>query len=219
MDPLLFQLIIAINSLLIGVVLVLGVQHARAHFRPQKPALPTQTATPQLRQQLMAKAEERYNSVLEQSAATLERNLNATTGELTRTLTEIGSDILDKETRLFGEKLTSLRQASQNMLDSANGSIAKQQAEVEAELQNYKTKLEQDMASKMNKREAEMTAELNAQKEELIASLDSKLTDTISAFLTETLGKEVDLGAQGPYLVAMLEERKDDLIKGVRDEA
>jgi hypothetical protein len=90
---------------------------------------------------------------------------------------------------------------------------------VEAELTQYKQTLEQDMAAKILAREQAMTSELSAQKQQLIAALDSRLTDTISAFLTETLGNEVDLGAQAPYLVAMLEERKAELLKGVQDDA
>ena len=79
--------------------------------------------------------------------------------------------------------------------------------------------LEQDMAARLNQKEQMMAAELTAQKQQLIAALDSKLTDTISAFLAETLGNAVDLGAQAPYLVAMLEERKAELIDGVNREA
>lgn len=223
MSPLLFQIIIAINAFLLGIVLVLGIQHARAHFKGQKPALPNQgtqaAMAPQLRQQLLTQAQQRYNAVLENSAVTLQQNLNATTSELTQTMTEIGSNILEQEMKLFGEKLASIRQASQSMLDGANGTIVQQQAAVEAELTQYKQTLEQDMAAKILAREQAMTSELSAQKQQLIAALDSRLTDTISAFLTETLGNEVDLGAQAPYLVAMLEERKAELLKGVQDDA
>lgn len=223
MSPLLFQIIIAANAFLVGIVSILAVQHGRAHFKGKKPELPSQSGTastaPQLRQQIMAKAQERYNTVLEQSAATLSENLNATTAELTSTLTEIGSNILEQEIKLFGEKLASLRQSSEHMLDGANGTIAKQQADVEAELQQYKAKLEQDMAAKMTAREQAMNADLAAQKQQMVAALDTKLSDAVSAFLTETLGNEVDLGAQTPYLLQTLEERKKELLGEVHDEA
>ena len=67
MDSMLVQIIIGVNLFLLGGVMVLAIQHARAHFRPQKPA-PGQQSTsvaPQLRQQLMTQAQERYNAVLE----------------------------------------------------------------------------------------------------------------------------------------------------------
>jgi hypothetical protein len=221
MDPLLFQIIIAANAFLLGAVLVLAVQHARAHFRGEKPELTAQkgAVAPQLRQQLLAQAQERYNTVVAKSAETLASNLNQTTAELTQTLTEVGTNILEQETKAFGEKLTSLRQTSESMIDGANGTIAQQKAQVEAEIAQYKMQLEQDMAARLNQKEQMMAAELTAQKQQLIAALDSKLTDTISAFLAETLGNEVDLGAQAPYLVAMLEERKAELIDGVNREA
>jgi hypothetical protein len=105
------------------------------------------------------------------------------------------------------------------MLDNANGTIASQQATVESELQQYKAKMEQDMATKFAEREQAMAAKLAMQKQQLVAALDSRLTDTIGAFLAETLGNEVDLGAQAPYLVAMLEEHKNELLQGIQNDA
>ena len=45
----------------------------------------------------------------------------------------------------------------------------------------------------------------------LMAKFDVKLADVVSNYLTETLGNDVDLGAQGPYLFRMLEEHKSEL--------
>lgn len=222
MNPLLFQIIIAVNAFLVGVVFILAIQHGRAHLKGKKPELPNQSTAataPQLRQQILAQAQQRYNEVLEQSAATLSENLSATTAELTSTLTEIGSNILDQETKLFGEKLASLRQSSEHMLDGANGTIAQQQAAVQAELEQYKQRLEQDMTAKMSAKEQALGAELAAQKQQLVAALDTKLSDAVSAFLAETLGNEVDLGAQTPYLLQTLEERKHELVQEINDEA
>jgi len=33
-----------------------------------------------------------------------------------------------------------------------------------------------------------------------MAKFDAKLSDVVSSYLTETLGNDIDLGAQGPYL-------------------
>jgi hypothetical protein len=48
--------------------------------------------------------------------------------------------------------------------------------------------------------------------------MDTKLADAVTSFLMETLQHNVDLGAQSAYLTAMLDEHKDELVKGVKHE-
>jgi phenylpyruvate tautomerase PptA (4-oxalocrotonate tautomerase family) len=67
--------------------------------------------------------------------------------------------------------------------------------------------------------QARLAEELANEKQRLAQLLDTKLADAVASFLVETLGKEVDLGAQAAYLTSMLEAHKDELIKGVTDEA
>ena len=64
-----------------------------------------------------------------------------------------------------------------------------------------------------------MTEEITNEKEKLIQQIDTRLADAVTSFLIETLGHNVDLGAQNKYLIEMLEEHKPELIKGVKDEA
>jgi hypothetical protein len=63
-----------------------------------------------------------------------------------------------------------------------------------------------------------MVEEVAAERQALIQQMETKLADGVASFLTETLQHNVDLGAQTAYLTAMLEEHKDELTKGLKDE-
>ena len=58
---------------------------------------------------------------------------------------------------------------------------------------------------------ARVQEELKKHEARLIAQFDNKVSDVVSQYLTETLGNDVDLGAQGPYLFRMLSEHKDEI--------
>ena len=57
-----------------------------------------------------------------------------------------------------------------------------------------------------------------AEKQQLIAQIDTKLADAVTSFLVETLGHNVDLGAQSDYLISVLDEHKAEFTKRVTDE-
>ena len=56
-----------------------------------------------------------------------------------------------------------------------------------------------------------------AEKKQIMARIDTKLSDSVASFLLETLGHEVDLGAQQTYLTKMLEEHKDDFKRSLSE--
>ena len=57
----------------------------------------------------------------------------------------------------------------------------------------------------------DMQADIKRQQAQVMAKFDAKLSDVVSSYLTETLGNDVDLGAQSRYLFRMLDEHKDEL--------
>ena len=63
--------------------------------------------------------------------------------------------------------------------------------------------------------EAAMNAEVTAEKQFLINLANAKLADAVASFLVETLGHNIDLGTQTTYLTAMLEEHKEEILKGI----
>jgi DNA anti-recombination protein RmuC len=56
-----------------------------------------------------------------------------------------------------------------------------------------------------------MHSDVERERNELVTRFDTRLADLVSNYLMETLGNDVDLGAQGPYLFRMLEEHRAEL--------
>ena len=166
--------------------------------------------------QLRDKLVDRQSSIdsqLTEHQAKLEAELSARQGE-------IETEYLERKAEY------SKRQAE------IEAKLAEHQAELDAVLKERETKLAEHQTllenelTERQKRYAERQAELDAQldqemsnKRQLLAQqLDARLTESVLSFLTETLGHEVDLGAQTTYLTKMLEEHKTELTKGITDE-
>jgi hypothetical protein len=100
----------------------------------------------------------------------------------------------------YQETLTGLREAAVAPLTHLNDLADQQKAALSQQLQSE---------TKRHKRH----------QGRLVATFDAKLSDVVSNYLIETLGSDVDLGAQGPYLFRMLEEHKDELKQEILDGA
>ena len=198
---------LAINVLAIGSLLTLAIQHAYAHFHPRPVAKPAfhgnQNAhiPAEVRQRLIEAAEANYQNVLNKAAADLQHDLATTAAKLNEQLGAVGGTIIQEELK-----------KNQTQLDATTGVVNKKLAAQEAELEASLIKTTEEM-------QARLAEELTNEKQRLAQLLDTKLSDAVASFLVETLGKEVDLGAQAAYLTATLEAHKDELIKGVTGEA
>ena len=89
-------------------------------------------------------------------------------------------------------------------------------AEHQAALEDQLTQRQEIHSAKQAELEAKLEAEMLKRRDAYAAQLDTKLSDAVAAFLADTLGHNVDLGAQTSYLVSQLEAHKDELIKEVR---
>ena len=103
--------------------------------------------------------------------------------------------------------------------------LAKRQATLEAKVNERQIALEgefNERQAKLTKQQDDLETKLNqeiaSEKQVLIQQMESKLSDAIATFLNETLRHNVDLGAQGDYLTAMLEEHKAELVKDISNE-
>ena len=103
--------------------------------------------------------------------------------------------------------LDALRQQTEANINGAQTEITKHQTDL-------KTRID----AKQAELEAKMVEEVNAEKQILVQQIETKLSDAVASFLTETLQHNIDLGAQSSYLTTMLEEHKDELLKGISDE-
>lgn len=209
------QWVLYVSIFVIGILTTLAIDHAIEHMRlkkaPKKPATPATTGVsipPAVREQLLQMAQNNFQKVLEKSAVELQRDLGAISEKLNRQLEKMGSDIVNSESERYRKTIDALRKQAETTLQSATAEVSTHQADISDKLTARQAELEANLKQKMADEQAQ-----------LIKQIDTKLSDAVLSFLTETMQHNVDLGAQSDYLVAMLEEHKDDLRKGVSDEA
>jgi hypothetical protein len=197
-----FTLFLIINAFIVGGLLTLAIQHAYAHFRPHKEEKKAATVDhsahlpPAIREQLLANAQKKYQTMLDQSALDLQKDLGSTAHVLTTQLHKIGGKIVNDE-------LDQYKNALRDMHVQADDAINGGRKDIEAYQAEMKTKLSDEVV---------------AEKARLIAQIDTKLSDAVVSFLIETLQHDVDLGAQSAYLTKTLEQHKEEFKKGVSDE-
>ena len=102
----------------------------------------------------------------------------------------------------------SYKQNLQQQLENLNQKAETSLTDVSADIDDYKKQLKQDMQQQMKSAQAQLAEQI-----------DNKLADAVSSFLVETLGHNVDLGAQEDYLIKSLEDHKTELLKEVKPDA
>ena len=96
------------------------------------------------------------------------------------------------------------KQTLQLQLEQLNKKAKTSMTDISDDIDGYKDQLKQDMQAQMKSAQQQLTEQI-----------DAKLADAVSSFLVETLGHNVDLGAQEDYLVKSLEAHKDELRREV----
>lgn len=206
------QITLLITFFLIGVVSVTAARHAYAHFRPrededkphknntQQPVrLPTE-----VKERLLEASEVKFQTIINHSSAELEYDLKTTAAKLNSRLEKLGSEIVGEEMKRYRMDLEQLRKQTEANIEDAQKDITSHQADLKARIDARRAELE----SKMNE-------EITAEKQILVQLANTKLADAVASFLVETLGHNIDLGTQTAYLTAMLEEHKEEIMKGI----
>lgn len=97
------------------------------------------------------------------------------------------------------------------LIKARESRLAEHQARLDADLLKH----QQAHEKKRAELESQLEQEIAARREHYLKRIDTNFSETIAAFLTETLGHDVDLGAQKQYLLSVLEEHKEELKKGL----
>lgn len=184
---------------IMGALAATALRHAYAHFHPAPQPEPehphahpaANQLPPDERQRMVERAKTNFQAVLDHTSAQLQHDLGETEARLTHRLEKLGTDIVDKEMERYHAELDRLREQVETAEKGATGELGEHQAELKAK----------------------MAEEVETEKQHLLAQLDTKVADATLSFLTETLQHNVDLGAQLPYLIKMLEEHKAELKK------
>lgn len=198
------QLFLLIDVFFMGVLAALAVRHGRAHLRPHQGA-PAQSAAPvsaavqvpaAVKTRMIEAAEGNFQTTLAQTASGLAQDLGATTDRINELLNKLGTEVIGNELEQYRAELTRLRQEATASLQGVSQAVAQHETALKAQL----------------------AQEVAAEKQRLISQIDTRLSDAVASFLLETLGHNVDLGAQAPYLTAMLSEHKQELIEGIQSD-
>ena len=206
------QIFLLINVFLIGVLTAVGVRSAYVHFRspkeqpkPSHPALEVELPT-ETKEQLLKEATDKLQSIVDHSADEFQHNLRATATKLNTQLEHLGGEIVTNEMTRYRLSLDELRAQAKAAFATAENDVTTHQAELEKALVERRKELE-----------TKMLEEIAAEKAKLLQQIDTRLSDAVVSFIIETLGHNVDLGAQTAYLTSVLEENKEQLKKEVSD--
>jgi len=219
MELTILQIFLMIDIFVMGALADMAIRHAYAHFKQPQKQIEEKAPLkdkPQVADHLPAKVRERliessqihFQSVLNRSATTLERDLKTTTSKMTKQLDKVGSEIILSEMKRYRGDLEALRKQAEAIIENAQRDVVEHQDELKTE-----------MAKKQADLEAKLKDEIIAEKQELAGQIDSKLSNAVASFLVETMQHEIDLGAQTAYLTKMLDEHKAELVKELMDEA
>lgn len=150
-------------------------------------------------------------TAISQITAEFKRDLNATLGQVSHNSEAEVKGIV----AAYNNNLSSLQNSAGQEMQKATQQLV---ADFRRTLDSIKVAAEkplEQMGSMVEEQRAGFNArvqeELKKHEARLIAQFDNKVSDVVSQYLTETLGNDVDLGAQGPYLFRMLAEHKDEI--------
>lgn len=234
MSATLLQLYLLLLMLVIGILATIAFQQAYAHFYPDKghdsrkglsdlqgsqgsQKLQGQSTSmpPAIKEQLLRQSQANFQAVLDKSAEDLQHDLDKTAGELNRVLQKIGAEVVGNEMERYRLQLDDIRKQAAGAIGSAQDDIAKHQAELKASLQQEQAQARARLATEISGEKQRVIQEIITEKQQLVQQIDTKLADAMASFLLESLGHNVDLGAQTAYLTAQLEAHKADFKRSV----
>ncbi len=199
-DVTILNIILIINAFIMGALSVYGFKHLVAHFKndKNKPAqthvTDEKTKIPrELKEEMLAKAENNFEKMIDHSIAELHSDLEKTSLEVSQHFNKISSNIINNETDQYRKLVEDLRQKTSEIIDISRQEIADHQTELKAGLSDN----------------------IEAEKQLLIKQIDTRLADSVTSFLIEAMQHNVDLGSQTKYIIEALESHKDELKKEI----
>lgn len=206
------QIFLLINVFVIGMLVPIGIKHAKAHFKPEehdaeKPHRKASAAAHlpiATKERLLHQAEANFQTIINRSTKELEHNLSAINIRLNKQVEGLAREIVENETKRYKNNLEKLRKEAGDKINNAQSDIEKYQNELQKVIKTHQDQLE-----------AELNEKIKLKEQQLMQDIDTKLADGVASFLTETMQHNVDIGAQSDYLIAMLEEHKAELKEGI----
>lgn len=129
----------------------------------------------------------------EEAAKRLQQSLTNTVDQITADINDMTSTQLAQEFEKYQVSLQALRDQSITEFNK-----------VQKELDQEKTRLIEHLDK-----------EVAAEREKRMDQFNQRLNDVVASYLTESLGNQVDLGAQSTYIFAALQQHKEDIKRDV----
>lgn len=120
---------------------------------------------------------------------------------------------LDNELQLRRDELNERLAEHQSRLEA---SLSKSLESIQTTLTQRQELFTQKIAEREQALDVRLDEEIAKERELLLHQIDVKLGDAMGSFLVEALGSNVDLGAQTPYLLELLETHKEELKREVQ---
>lgn len=220
MGTTLLQIFLLVNVFIIGALVVVGAQHVYAHFHPEKRTVskrPTDFQLSQaMREQLIKEAQAHFEIVTNRGASDLARKLDGASDGMVGELHKLGEQAVLRQSQTFESARGQLTGAAETAQTQLAGAAEAALQSIKQSTDGASAALTQRTDEFMKQLESELADVARERKEKLAGEIDTKLNDAVVSLLLETLGHEVDLGAQMPYIVARLNENKDALKAEVR---
>lgn len=179
---------------IMGALVAEALRHWLAHYRPAKhDAEPHTHLTPAMREKLLEEAQASFERVLKETTHDLRADLESTAEQIKKHVEVVREQETAKE------------------LEHYKAVIAEMQNQTKTEAKD----LDKQLAAQKAEMRAKLATEVADEKRRLLNQVDTKLSDAVSSFLMETLQHDVDLGAQGAYLMKQLEEHKADFVREI----
>jgi division protein CdvB (Snf7/Vps24/ESCRT-III family) len=123
----------------------------------------------------------------------------------------------------FKESLdNAVDQLSVKISDMANDSLTGEFEKYQVSLQALRdqsieefSKLQKELDTRRTQLTEHLDKVIQSEGEKRLGALDSRMNDVISSYLIESLGNQVDLGAQSAYIFETLEKHKDEIKKDI----
>lgn len=145
----------------------------------------------------IAEAQQHAKAVLqkaiEASAGQVQEAVAKSVGEISNNISDIAQTGFSQEFEKYQISLSEL----QNQTVEQIGSLQK---DIDARRQELLGQVETVVAQEREKR---------------MAHFNERINDVVAGYLAESLGNQVDLGAQGPYIMQSLEQHKEDIKRDV----
>lgn len=140
----------------------------------------------------------------QQAKAALQKAIEASAGQVqeavSKSVGEISNNISDIAQTGFSQEFEKYQISLSELQNQTIEQIGNLQKDVDARRQELLGQVESIVAQEREKR---------------MENFDQRINDVVASYLAETLGNQVDLGAQGPYIMQTLEQHKEDIKRDV----